>query len=231
MRVLRTGACLLTTLVAVVAVAFAPASAAAADDGASTSAYLSANYALVSAAAADIPKLEATLRSLRSRVGRECSAAAAGSPENTDAEQLSNEVIGTMVTTAIRVDNSAGQRFLHAVAGLRWSSASLTRQIASYASHLSRLIALPVPKICGDVRSWAASAFQGLPAATVPFDKAFLGSWVAPGYLPPALARYESAGERALARRAGHLEDLVTELEAREVETWGDIMNELQLLP
>jgi hypothetical protein len=56
-------------------------------------------------------------------------------------------------------------------------------------------------------------------------------AWVALGYVPAQLARYESAQARALARRADALEEDLTEGEARAVEHWGDIMNALVLNP
>ncbi len=221
---------LLVPLLAVAGAASLPA-AAQASDASATGAYLQANLALVNASNSAIPAVERTLRSLRVRLGGECARAAANSPEDTDSEQLSNEVIGAMVTTADRVDLAAGSTFVRAVRGLRWSSSSLTRQVAAYASHVSRLIALPVPKICRDIRTWASSGFQTLPAGTIPFDTTFLANWVAPGDLPAALSRYETPAERALARRTARMEERVTDLEAREVETWGHIMNELELLP
>ncbi len=222
--------CLAASLLLAAGAAIAP-SGAQASDASATGAYLQANYALVSAASSRIGQVEHTLRSLRVRLGSECSGAAANSPEDTDSEQLSNEVIGTMITTAERVDLAAGRSFVKAVRGLSWSSGSLSGQVRAYAAHVSRLIALPVPKICNDIRSWAASGFGTLPAATEPFDTTFLANWVAPGDQPAGLARLESGAERALARRTAHLEELITELEAREVATWGDIMNELDLLP
>jgi hypothetical protein len=222
--------CALAALVA--CLALAPASALASQaDVATTSAYLQANYAFVQSASARIGQFESKLRSLQHQIGQECPAAAANSPENTDSEQLSNEVIGTMVLTASRVDVAAAHVFVRAVRGLRWSSAALTRTIRGYASQVSRFAALAVPKLCSDIRSWTASAFQSLPASTIPFDQAFLSSWVAPGDLPSGLASYETGAERPLLARTAHLENEVTELEAREVSTWGNIMNELNLLP
>jgi len=55
--------------------------------------------------------------------------------------------------------------------------------------------------------------------------------WIAPGELPAALARYETAQERPLLRATSRLEQEFTEMEARAVETWGEIMNTLALLP
>jgi hypothetical protein len=229
-RTRRALPCCLLAALACAGTASLPA-AAYASDATATSTYLQANYTFARTADAEIPAVERTLHSLRTRVGGECGEAAANSPQDTDSEQLSNEVIGTMVTTADRVNLAAGRTFVKAVRGLRWSSSTLTRQIAAYASHVSRMIALAVPKICEDIRSWAGSGFQTLPSSTIPFDTTFLANWVAPGDLPAALSRYETGAERALARRTVTLEERVTELEAREVETWGHIMNELGLYP
>jgi hypothetical protein len=54
---------------------------------------------------------------------------------------------------------------------------------------------------------------------------------VAPGFLPPGLSAYESPEERTLARRTAQLEQRWTDFEAREVETWGKIMDTLELWP
>ena len=200
-------------------------------DVATTSAYLQANFAFVQSASVRIRPIEATLRSLQQRIGRECPKAARSSPQDSNSEQLSNEVIGTMVLSADSPDLPAARAYVRAVRGLRWSSGSLTSAVHSYAAQVSRLSALAVPKLCPDVGSWASTGFQVLPASTRPFDSAFLSSWVAAGYLPAGLERFETAAQRSLARRTEHLEQEITDLEAREVSTWGNIMNELELEP
>ena len=178
-----------------------------------------------------IHQVESTLRGLLAKVRGECPLAAAGSPEETQSEQLSNEVIGTMVLTAIRLDLAAGRAYVQAVRSLRWSNSSLTRSVHAYAEKVAKMISLPVPKLCQDVRSWAGSGFKVLPAATGPFDTAFLGSWVSPGFLPAALKPDEGAAARPLVRATEKQESDIVELEAREVETWGKIMDSLELLP
>jgi hypothetical protein len=65
----------------------------------------------------------------------------------------------------------------------------------------------------------------------VRFDAVFMPNWVAAGDLPADLARFETAAERPLLTRTEHMESELTELEAREVETWGQIMNTLELWP
>jgi hypothetical protein len=220
----------LAALALQLALEFAPASADPAD-AAATSAYLSANYAFVRSADAATKRVESTLHALPGRVAHECGNAAAGSPEDTDSEQLSNELIGELVITADRLDLGAATSYLKAVRTLRWSDAALTATIRSYASQVSRLRTLAPPHLCADVRSWTASGFKTLPPSTVAFDSAFLGDWVAPGDLPAALGRYETSSERGLVARTVQVEYEIAELETREEQTWWDAMDELQLWP
>jgi hypothetical protein len=220
------------TLVATLAILCAgPATAQASSDAASTAAYLQANYALDSYAASHIRAAEATLSGVLRGIRRECPQAAAESPENTDSEQLSNEVIGAMVTTVVQHNLPVASRFIKAVAPLRWSSAKLTHAIHSYVANVKVLETLTVPHVCADVKSWVASDYRTLPASTVSFDARFMPAWVAPGDLPGSLTAYETPAERALARRSAQLEQQWTEFEAREVETWGQIMDEMVLQP
>jgi hypothetical protein len=200
-------------------------------DVSATQGYLRANYRLVQSASGRIHLGEATLRNVLARVRRECPRAAAGSPQNPESTQLSNEVIGVMVTSAIRPDLASIRQYLAAAARLRWSSGGLTRSVQGYVAKLRTLASLAVPDICSDVRSWAASGFKVLPASTKAFDRRFEPSWVALGELPSALSRFESGEGRALARRAGQRETELTDFEAREVETWGQIMSALELNP
>src|SRR6202042_233954 len=97
----------------------------------------------------------------------------ANSPENKDANEFSNEVIGTMTITAYRPDAAAFDAFARAVKGLRWSNRRLTREVRVYATKLKGLTVLPAPNICGDVEAWAADGFQALPESTVRFDKRY----------------------------------------------------------
>jgi hypothetical protein len=218
---------------AMLAVVLVPADALAGQgDVATTRTYIQANYRLVQAAASEIGPIEATLRDVRSQIARECPMAAAGSPEDTDSEQFSDEVIGTMVTAAVHlVVLPATREFARVAEGLTWSDQALTRTVHAYVDKATRLVALAPPKLCSDVESWAASGFQTLPASTAIFAPRFLSVWVAPGELPAALARYETAGERPLLRRTRHLETEFTEMEARAVYVWSEILDTLELLP
>jgi hypothetical protein len=213
-----------------VVLALAPA-AAQASDASATEAYLRANYALVNAGHAHLGSSIAGYKSVLSTVKRDCPRAAAESPQNPESTELSNEVIGTMVLTAGKPDRPAVLAYLRAVSGLHWSSASVTRAVAAYATNLRKLYALAVPNLCGDVKAWAASAFKPTPQSTVSFVKVFYPNWVALGLLPPGLSRFESSQGRSLASRSSRFEYQITNVEAQAVETWSAIMDELLLNP
>jgi hypothetical protein len=224
--------CGLVLLIAASAVTFVPASAnAARGDAAATRAYIQANLRLVQTATSRIPRIEVTLRKVLAGVRAECPMAAASSPQNSQSTQLSDEVIGDMVMAVVAQDRPAGRAFVDAAGHLAWSDRTLTRTIGSYVAQVRTLIELPQPKLCSDVRAWAASRFTTLPPSTLAFSPRFMDAWVAPGELPAALARYETPAERPLLARTRRLEEQFTNLEAREVETYAQIMNALGLSP
>ena len=221
---------LLTICCASLALALAPGVALASNSSA-TEAYLRANYRLVQVGHANLGASIAGYKSVLSKVKRECPLAAANSPQDPESTELSNEVIGAMVLSSGKPDRPAIQAYLRAVSGLRWSSGSLTRAVSSYATKLRKLYALSMPDLCGDVKAWAASGYKTLPASTLSFDKVFYPNWVALGLVPSGIAPFESGASRALATGAGRFEYQITNVEAQAVETWGDIMNELELNP
>jgi hypothetical protein len=219
-------------IAAVAALAATPSPAAAdQSDAASTRTYLQGNYTVVRYFTSHIPAVKGEISSVLTGVQRECPLAAAESPENVDSEQLSNEVIGTMVTTVTQRNLPYILRAIRAAEPLRWSNSTLTRTVQAYVAQAKALTKLAVPHLCADVKAWVASDFQTLPASAASFAPRFLAAWVAPGFLPSSLAAYETPEERTLARRTAQLEQQWAEFEAGEVETWADIMNELVLQP
>ncbi len=214
------------------ALALVPAPAlAASSDVASTQAYLRANYALVSSAHAKIGVAEAILQSLLQRVRRECPKVAAGSPQDTDSEALTFELVGEMRLAATRPNAGAVGRFARAVARLRWSNPRLTRAVRSYSAQLRKQSLLTVPEVCAEVRAWVGSGFHTLPEGTRRFNLA-LPDYVGMGMLPTGLiAPFVTPGQRSLLQRTRHLEEDISEVEAFAVETWGSIMDALALNP
>jgi hypothetical protein len=144
---------------------------------------------------------------------------------------MSNEVIGAMVIAVVDPGLPVARRFVKAAQGLHWSNSALTATVQAYVSHVRTLTELAAPDLCADVRTWSASGFKTLPASTESFVRRFMPAWVAAGELPGALMRYEPASTRALAARAVALEAKFSAFEAREVYTWGHIMDALELWP
>jgi hypothetical protein len=219
--------------VVVIAIALAPLQPALASSGdaATTRTYLQANYALLRVAQRNIKASEAAYKSVQHRVTAECPHAGLNSPQDTQSTQMSNEVIGAMVVSAAKPDLAAIRTYLHAVAPLHWSSASINHSMARYRASLGTIFKLTVPDLCSDVKSWATSGFQTLPSHTVSFVKLFLPNWVALGLVPSGLKGLEDGEGRSLAQRSHAIEVQITDVEARAVETWGDIMNEMMLEP
>jgi hypothetical protein len=206
---------------------------AGSSDVARTQRYIQANFTLVQAASTKLRVAEATLQTLRRKIGGECPKAAVESPQNVDSEQLSNEIIGAMVIAAYHTGVSAGANFVRVTEGLRWSNHKLTSTIQSYTGKLRVLSTLAAPNVCADVRAWVASGYRTLPASTVRFDQQFMPNWVAIGELPARLLTpYERPGETAVLRRTNQLEARLTDFEAGAgVEIWSQIMDTLVLQP
>ncbi len=220
-------------LAAVAASSFAlgGASQASASDASATAAYLNANYALVAAGHAHVGASIAGYKSVLAKVRRECPRAGEGSPQDPESTKLSNEVIGAMVLSAGQPDRPAVKRYIGAVKGLSWSRGSITHAVKGYASNLSKLYALSVPDLCADVRAWRASGYKTLPASTISFVETFYPNWVALGLLPAGLSSFESSQGRGLARASARFEYQLTNVEAEAVETWGAVMDALELWP
>jgi hypothetical protein len=217
-------------LAAVALLASVPA-AAKASDASVTERYLRANLALVTAGHQHLSTSIAAYHGVLTTVRQKCPDAAAKSPQNPESTDLSNEVIGTMVLAAGNPDRGAIATYLSAVRGMRWSSASVTHDISSYVSMLTKLYKLSSPDLCGDIHSWVTGGYTALPASTVSFVEVCYPNWVALGLVPPAMGRFENSTSRSLESRAATFENQLTDAEAIAVETWTAIMDELELSP
>jgi hypothetical protein len=228
---MRAGGPLLLLAVAA-GLAVAPTAAqAASGNAAATQAYLQANYALVRVARAHLATSEAEPLRVLAQVRRECPLAGAGSPQNPESTEVSNEIIGAMVIAAAQPDVQAIDAFMRSVSGLRWSSRGLTSAVHTYAGDLKTVLGLGTPNLCADVKAWATDGYRALPTSIVAFSGKFMPAWVALGYLPKQLGAFESSADRAVARRCEPLEELLTEGEARAVAHYGEIMDTLDISP
>jgi hypothetical protein len=197
---------------------------------AATRAYVKANYALVSAARANLAVAKTAIASLGSTVAGECPRVAAEAPQNHDAEQLSNEVVGALEVAAYQPDKESMVAFAHAVRGLHWSNHKLTRMVDAYTTKLEGFMTLAAPSICADVKAWVASGYSTLPASTVAFDKGFYAYDIEAEEVSLRLLRpYESATEASLLRRTKQLEAPLAEFEAEAVSDYTEILDSLKL--
>jgi hypothetical protein len=142
------------------------AAAATSLDVASTRAYVRADNALTHSAKAHLHVAEVNIKALTARIGRECPRIALGAPQDPEAELLYEEIVAGVTHMVYHADITAILRFANTAAGLRWSNPRVTRIVHGYASRLRGLGTLALPDICADTRSWVASGYTVLPAAT-----------------------------------------------------------------
>jgi hypothetical protein len=224
---------LAATLLSAAAACAIPAPARAgvsAGDRRATRIYIDAGYQLVRAARANLPASEAAIHGLVRRTIGECPLAGEGAYVNRAANEVSEEVLGTLVTAAEGPDAASVERFVRTAAVLRWSNHKLTRLVHGYLQKLRNLLALAPANTCADVRTWAAAGFRSAPAGTVQFDKLYAAADVEAEPVPlRLLAPYESARDAAQLRRIKRIEAPVAEAEAKAVENWQEIMKGLAL--
>jgi hypothetical protein len=209
-----------------------PAAFANSGDVAATGAYIRAGYTTLRIATADLATTRTALVGLTRQITGQCPRAAAGSPQNHDSEQLSNEVVGALTVTAYRTDAGAIATFARAVRGLRWSNRTLTRAVATSATRLRGNSTLAAPDVCGDVEAWVASGFQTLPASAVQFNRRYSAVDIEAEEVPLRLfAPYERGDDASLLRHIERFEASIAEFEASAVKYYAQIMNTLELQP
>jgi hypothetical protein len=195
-----------------------------------TRAYVKANYALVGFARANLPAAKVAISSLGTTVSGECPLAAADAPQDHEAEQLNNEVVGALEVAAYQPDKESMVAFAHTIRGLHWSNHKLTHMVDAYATKLEGFSTLAAPNICADVKAWASSGYATLPASTVSFDKGFYAYDIEAEEVSLRLLRpYESATEASLVRRTEQLEAPLAEFEAEAVSDYSEILDSLKL--
>jgi hypothetical protein len=202
-----------TTVIAVLALGLTPARAIATpQNSASTHTYIQANFALARAGEASVGPTEARIARLNQKLGQECPKAGAGAPENKESQKASYEVVGALWSVSYRAVAGPIRAFVRAVRPLRWSNPKLTLLARGYARSLSELATLPMPNLCGDVRTWSASGFRTIPTTTIGFDQhveAIEGHTIPPRLLAP----YEQHADRSILERTTRLETKLEHIE------------------
>jgi hypothetical protein len=211
----------------------APGSALASSSDVATTRVLSrATDALVRAANPEVPRGLASAKRYAGQIASQCPAAAAGSPQNHEAEQLDDEVIGAMTTVGYRVAARPVATFARAVRGLHWSNHRLTRAVKTFTTKLAGLTKLATPDVCADIRAWAASGYQTVPASTVAFDKHYYATSPDAEEVPliiDLVMPYAVPADVPVLHRVERLETRLGEAEAQAVEAYSRLIISLEL--
>jgi hypothetical protein len=221
----------LAILLAVLAFGLAPASALAtsAQDASSTHAALLAAYKTLHSVVDSWPVLETSLNRLDRRFAAECPNVGAGSPQSEPEQRLSYEVAGALWATAYHTDAKYANAFIRAVSPLRWSNPTIARSAHKFIRGLREMMALQVPNLCADVRSWTATGYQTIPASTLRFDTHVEDINVeVPS--PHLVAAYVAPADRGLYAKVEHLLHRFEELEfTTGQQQWDSLLETLGL--
>jgi hypothetical protein len=198
-------------------------------DVASTHAYLVAGYTVLHATVTKWGAVEASIRRLDRRFAGECPKVGEGSPQDEESQKMSYEVAGALWATGYHTDAGIVRRFVAAVKPLRWSNPALARAARRFTKGLLEMVALPVPDLCGDVRTWSASGFRSIPASTLSYDRHVEAIDVKE--IPRRLLRpYVQPSDRALAARDERLDTQFQNLETvHGFDDWDMLLETLAL--
>jgi hypothetical protein len=207
----------------------AGAFAASAQDSSSTHRALTAADTTLRAIVNTWPNEEKSFHRLNLKFAAECPHVASGSPQNSSEQRLSYEVAGALFATGYHTDAKIADGFIKAVSSLRWSNPAITHRVRVFVTGLREMIALKVPDLCADVRSWIASGYQTVPARTLQFDEHVEAIEVeVPS--PQFVAAYVQPADRGLLKQVGHLLTRFEELEfSTGQQDWIDVLETLGL--
>jgi hypothetical protein len=215
---------------AVLVLGVAPTGAsAAARDVDSTHAYLVAAHTALQAVVGKWSSVEAGIRRLDLRFHSECPDIGAGSPQSEEEQKLSYEVAGALWATGYHTDIKIVRSFDKAVAPLSWSNPTITHDARKFTKSLRQMAALPVPDLCGDVRTWTAGGYKAVPADTEQFDRRVEAIEVKE--IPRRLLLpFLPSGDKALLAQTEHLATKFEELEfSRGQIDWNTALETLGL--
>jgi hypothetical protein len=221
-------------LALLLALAALPAAAIASPaDISTTRTFLTANYALGRSAQAHQSAAKHAISRYMSQLSQGCRGVAAGSPENTDAEQLSHESVVALIVLSYRADPAGIAAFSHAVSGLHWSDPKVNRTVHRYIARVLGLAKLQLPDVCGDVKAWVASGYQTLPASTTSIVKRYNTIEEGPGDVSRSLlAPYLQPDDARTFTLAQQLKRHLLELENNEgAADWAKILELMKLNP
>jgi hypothetical protein len=217
-------------LAAVLVLGLAPADAGAAPrDTASTHAYLIAAYTALHSVVTKWSSVEAGVHRLEVKLHAECPDVGAGSPQSEEEQKLSTEVVGALWATGYDANAPVIQKFIKIVSPLRWSNPAVTHSTHKYTTGLREMVALGIPDLCGDVRTWAAGGYKAVSTETQEYFRRVEAIEVkeVPSRL---LTPYLAAADKGLLTRVEHLATQYGELEfSRGQNDWNALLEVLAL--
>ncbi len=227
---------LLAVLAAISALALAltaGAASAAPHDVKETSTFVKANYTLGRTARSRVKLAEDSITAYVKGIAAQCPNAALGSPGNSKAEQLSNEVVVILNVLVYHANAAAIAKLAQAVKPLHWSNPKVTSTVRRYVGRLEAFATMPVPDLCADVKAWAATAFKTVPADTVEVDKRYNVIEEAPAHISKTLlAPYLTGTVAHTFKLTQRLEGQLLELENNEGAVyWAQILEALSMNP
>ena len=112
---------------------------------------------------------------------------------------------------------------------LKWSNPAINRGAHRYTTALSEMVALPIPDLCADVRSWAAGGFKAVPASTAQYAEHVEAIEVKE--VPRRLLQpYEQPGDKGLVKKVLLLANRYSELEfTHGQDDWNTLLEVLAL--
>ena len=198
-------------------------------DIASTHAYVVAGYAALHATVSTWPAVEANIRKLTHKFHTECPEVGARSPQSNEEQKLATETAGALWATGYDTDASIVRKFVKAVSPLRWSNPKVNRAARRYLKGLQEMVALQVPDLCADVRTWSAGGFGPVTLTTTRYARHV--EEIEVKEIPRNLLRpFVRPADKGLVVRAEALALRFEELEiGRGMEDWDMLLETLAL--
>lgn len=145
--------------------------AASSQDLASTHKTLVSAYKTLHGVLGSWHALEANLEKLNRKFAAECPKVGAGSPQNESEQRLAYEVAGALWAVGYDTDAKYVAAFTDEVSSLRWSNHAIVKRGLKFIEGLHEMVALQVPDLCGDIRTWIGGGYKTVPANTKQFDQ------------------------------------------------------------
>jgi len=151
-------------------------------------------------------------------------------------EDLKLELLFTLESSRTQPEREAETTLVRALMPLKWTDPEITFLVHFTAETFQEELDLPTPPVCADMNAWVASGYKMLSPASKEaashseallkrsFELIGIGTQTHIEPLPKALAPYESASDRTLAR---HIEALSTRLRKGN-ETQAGIVKRLE---